>query len=81
VKALEEIRECEKLGKKPDETMVRKWSMQYERVADAIAKATANEFSKALKSKREIIPKNIIDDLARASQQVSPESSRAQRTG
>ncbi len=72
VKALVEIRECEKLGKKPDETTVRKWSKQYERTVDAIAEATATEFCEAMKSKREIKPKNVIDNLAQAIQQVSP---------
>jgi hypothetical protein len=72
VKALMKIRECEKLGKKPDEATVRNWSQQYERLVDAIAKATATEFCEAVNSKREIKPKNVIDHLDRASQQVSP---------
>lgn len=63
VKAFKEIFECEKLGKKPDESAVRKWSEQYERVVDAIAEATAIEFSGALKAKRKIDTKKIVDSV------------------
>lgn len=61
VKAFSEIVKAEKLGKKPDEAAVRKWSKQYDRVADAIAEATAIEFSDALKAKRKIERKKIVD--------------------
>ncbi len=74
--AFKEIAECEKLGKKPDDSTVRRWWQQYERFADAIAKATATEFSEALRFKRAIKPKNIVDRvieiLGKPSQQVSP---------
>jgi hypothetical protein len=61
VKAFNEIVEAEKLGKKPDVAVVRKWWEQYDRVTDAIAKATATEFSDALKAKRKIETKKIVD--------------------
>jgi len=61
VMALNEIVECEKLGKKPGEAAVRKWWEQYDHVADAIAKATAIEFSDSLEAKRKIETKKIVD--------------------
>ena len=61
-KAFGEILEAErKLGKKPSEAVVRKWLDQYNRVADAVAEATAIESSDALKAKREIDTKKIVD--------------------
>jgi hypothetical protein len=61
VRARNEIAECEEKGKKPSEAAVRKWWEQYDRVADAIANATAIEFSDALKAKRKIETKKIAD--------------------